>query len=243
VLTPHAAAGPEDELSAMAPGRVETRVVRIRAASRSEVGAPPTTPAGLSALTADAPLDQAADDLRSEPLHAVAYASTTSAYTIGFEAEARMIARLERRMAVPVVATCQAAVLALRVLTIDRVALIGAPWFDGEMNELGAVYFRSQGFDVISSESAALSQDPARIAAADVHEWVSRHVADRAQGVFIGGNGFRAARAIERLELALQRPVLTANQVLLWNALQQVDQRYDVSGYGRLFDETVSSAE
>jgi maleate isomerase len=224
VLTPHAAVGPEDELPAMASGRVAVRVVR-----------------GLSAPTAEPLLDRAADELRKDSPDAVAYASTTSAYTTGFCAEARMIARFQRRVGVPVVATGQSAVLALRVLAVDRVALIGAPWFDASMNELGAVYFRSQGFDVVSSESAALSQDPTRIEPDDVYEWASQHVADAAQGVFIGGNGFRTARAIARLELALQRPVVTANQVLLWNALQPVSERYEIRGYGRLLEQTVGS--
>jgi maleate isomerase len=235
VLTPHAAAGPEEELPAMAPGRVATRVVRVRSDACGTGRDPPATPAALSALTVEAVLDRAADELRQDPLDAVAYASTTSAYAIGPDVEAAMVARLERRVGVPVVATCQAAVLALRVLAVERLALIGAPWFDARMNELGAAYFRSQGYDVISSESAALSQDPARITAADVYEWTSRHVPDTAHGAFIGGNGFRAAGAIDRLETALERPVLTANQVLLWRALERADAQCEVTGFGRLF--------
>jgi maleate isomerase len=126
-------------------------------------------------------------------------------------------------------------VRALRVLDVERVALIGAPWFEPEFNELGAEYFRSQGFDVVSSTSADLSQDPSRIEPAAVHEWTRRHVGDDAEAVFIGGNGFRAAGAIEGLEAALGRPVLTSNQVLLWSILSQVAATVTVRGFGRLF--------
>jgi len=125
---------------------------------------------------------------------------------------------------------------ALHVLGVERLALIGAPWFDPALNELGAAYFRSQGFELVSSRSAELSLDPARIEAGAVYDWAARNVADDADAVFIGGNGFRAAAAIEGLEVALGRPVVTSNQVLLWNVLARADVRCEIDGYGRLFE-------
>ena len=122
----------------------------------------------------------------------------------------------------------------MRVLQMERVALIGAPWFDPAWNELGAAYFASQGLDVVSSVSAELSQDPRAVEPAAVCDWASRHVADAAQAVFIGGNGFRAAGAIEALETAIGRPVLTSNQVLLCQLLTQADDTFKINGYGRL---------
>jgi maleate isomerase len=174
--------------------------------------------------------------LVGDAVDAIGYASTTSAYAIGFDAEMAMVSRLEQLTGVPVEATCASAVRGLRALYAERVALIGAPWFEPDWNDLGAAYFRGQGFDVISSESAAeLPQDPAQIEPASVYEWTARHVSDRAETVFIGGNGFRAAAAIERLEAKLSRPVLTANQVLLWSLLGHGGEPFNVSGYGGLF--------
>jgi maleate isomerase len=146
-----------------------------------------------------------------------------------------LVTRLSRRIGVPVSASCASAVRALHVLGVERVALVHPPWFDAELNELGAAYFRSAEFDVVSSESATLSQDPRRIEPAAVYDWTSRHVGDAAEAVFIGGNGFRAAGAIAPLEKAIGRPILTSNQVLLWNLLEQAGARFEVSGYGRLF--------
>lgn len=229
VLTPHATPGPEVELPAIASGNLVTRVVRVVESD------PPTTAPVLRALTAPAVLDRAADALVNDSIDVVAYASTTSAYVIGFEAETAMIARLASRLALPAVATCASAVAALRVLQVERIALIGAPWFELELNELGASYFRSQGFDVLSSRSAALSQDPARIEPDDVLEWATRNVPDDAEAIFIGGNGFRAAGAIDALERSIGRPVLESNQVLLWGVLTVTGAALPVHGYGRLF--------
>jgi maleate isomerase len=215
VLTPHAAVGPEAELPEMAPpGRVVTCIARV---------------------SSDASLDAAAEMLGRGALNVIGYASTSSAYAIGFDAEAAVVSRLSRRADIPVVATCASAVLALRVLEVQRIALVDPPWFDAELNELGSAYFQSVGFDVVSSTSAGLSQDPRQIEAAAVYDWTSQHVSDDAEAVFIGGNGFRAAGAIAALEAAVGRPVLTSNQVLLWNLLAHAGATFDVSGYGRLF--------
>jgi maleate isomerase len=52
------------------------------------------------------------------------------------------------------------------------------------------------------------------------------------------GNGFRAAAAIECLEAAIGRPVLTSNQVLLWGILAHVGAALEICGYGQLFADT-----
>jgi maleate isomerase len=236
VLTPHAAVGPEDELPEMAPG-ITIRVVRIRGnvGDARTAGEPPTSPVGLRALTAAPVLDKAVELAMAEPIDAVAYASTSSAYAIGFDDEVAMLARLSRRTEIPVVGTCASAVRALRLLDARRIVLMHPPWFDEELNELGASYFRSQGFEVVSSASAQLAPDPAQIEPAAVVEWGSRHVPDRAEAVFIGGNGFRAAAAIDALECRTGRPVLESNQLLLWEILAQTGSRLPVRGFGRLF--------
>ena len=77
--------------------------------------------------------------------------------------------------------------------------------------------------------------DPAAIEPAAVTAWISRHVPDSAQAIFIGGNGFRAAGAIAALETAIGRPVLTSNQVLLWQLLGGADHSFVIEGYGQLF--------
>jgi maleate isomerase len=236
VLTPHTAAGPEAEFPVMAPGRVVTCVARVSAGAPAVGGrADPTTPGALCELTDPPLVDEAADLLGRGSVDAIGYASTSSGYALGFDAEAAFVSRLSRRVGLPVLATCAAAVLALRVLDVERITLVDPPWFDAELNELGAAYFQSAGFEVVSSTSAALSRDPRRIEPTAVYEWISRHVSDDVDAVFIGGNGFRAAGAIARLEATIGCPVVTSNQVLLWSLLAQAGARFEVSGYGRLF--------
>jgi maleate isomerase len=113
--------------------------------------------------------------------------------------------------------------------------------FTPEFNQRAAAYFAGQGFEVVGSSSAELAVDPDAIEPDAVRDWVTGHVPERAEAVFIGGNGFRTVEAIDPIEQALGRPVLTANQVLLWHLLAAAHASLSVTGYGRLFarlDET-----
>jgi maleate isomerase len=89
---------------------------------------------------------------------------------------------------------------------------------------------------VVFAAPAQLPSDQRRIIPGDLFEWGRGNVPRTAEAVMIGGNGFRAVGLIEALEADLDRPVLSANQVLLWAAL--VTAGADpamVEGYGRVF--------
>jgi maleate isomerase len=240
VLTPHADVGPESELQAMAPSGVAIHATRVPfgAMAAGSIMDPTIPLAPVRAFAEPPQVDDAAQLLAAAPLNAIAYGFTSSAYVIGMEGEAEMIARLERRTrGIPVVATCRAAVEGLRVLGARRIALIDPPWFDTELNGLGARYYESAGFEVVYSAPCGLASDQTKIAPAELHAWVSEQVSTTdAEGIVLGGNGFRAVGAIAALEEDLGRSVVTANQVLLWAALRMTDaDPGSVGDYGRLF--------
>ena len=240
VLTPHADVGPESELQAMAPPGVAIHATRVPFGAMAAEGVmDPTIPLAPVRAFAEPPqVDDAAELLAAAPLHAIVYGFTSSAYVIGVEGEAEMIARLERRTrGIPVVVTGRAAVDGLRVLGARRIALIDPPWFDTELNELGRGYYESAGFEVVYSAPCGLLSDQTKITPADLHAWVSEHVSTTdAEAIVFGGNGFRAVGAIAALEEDLGRSVVTANQALLWAALRMTDADPGVvTDYGRLF--------
>lgn len=238
VLTPHAAAGPEAELPEMAGGRVTAVMGRVRSAgTATETIGPPTDAAGLLSLTGDA-LDEASATLREKTVDVVVHASTTTSYTLGRAGEDQLVERLRRQCGAPVVMSGSSAVEALRACGAQRVALVHPPWFDDELDVLGVAYLRDQGFEVSLSKATGIPDDPRLVRAQHVVEWVARHLDETADAVFIGGNGFRAAGAIEELERATGRLVLEANQVLLWSLLRVTRTAWEIAGYGRLFHVT-----
>jgi maleate isomerase len=188
----------------------------------------------LRASTEPAALDRAAVAFEGGTLDAVAHASTTTGYVIGHREEATLVIRLEQRFGVPAVASCAAAAAALRTHVVGRVHLVHPPWFDDELDQLGEAYFRSLGFDAVATKAKGLPFDPARIDPRGVIEWVEHHVDDRAEAVLLAGNGFRAAAAIEELEMRTGRLVVEANQALLWGVLAATGTGWDITGHGRL---------
>ena len=239
LLVPHADVGPESELRAIAPPGVGIHAARVPFGAMAAGGAmDPTIPLGPVRAFCEPPhLDAAADLLAAAPVHVIAYGFTSSAYVIGVDAEAAMIARLARRTrGIPVVATSAATVAALREIAARRIALVSPPWFDAELDELGRRYYQSADFEVVRSGPCELPSDQSQITPADLYDQVCRHTPDDADAVGIGGNGFRAVGVIAALEQTLARPVLTANQTLLWAALRAAGADTSaVAGYGHIF--------
>jgi maleate isomerase len=239
VLTPHADVGPESELQAMAPAGVTIHATRVPfGAIAAGGGMDPTIPlAPVRAFSEPPHVDDAGELLAAAPLHAIAYGFTSSAYVIGAQGEEEMVTRLQQRTrGIPVVAACAATVEALRALAARRIALVNPPWFDAELNELGRGYYESAGFEVVHAASCGLPSDQRAITPAALHDWVCDHTPTDADAIAIGGNGFRAVGAIAAIEQQLGRPVVSANQGLLWAALRAAGADPSaVSGYGRLF--------
>ncbi len=222
----------------MAPEGVVIHSARVPFGAMGSGGTmDPTIPlAPVRALAEPPGVDDAVELLGAAPIGAIGYAFTSSAYVLGAAGEAAMLARLQERAgSIPVTAAITAVVDALRALAADRVAVVHPPWFDDELNRLGAAYFESVGCQVEFCAAAELPSDQRAIEPAALYEWASARVPDTAQAVCIGGNGFRAVGVIEALERELGRPVVTANQALLWSLLGLAGHSTPPNHYGRLF--------
>lgn len=238
LLTPHAAIGSESELAAMAPAGVSIHATRVPLGVMRAGGLmDPTIATDPVGAFVDPPLiDDAAEMLAAAPLHAIGMAFNASSYVRGKAHDAELRRRLEQRTrGIPVAITSDAAALALRAVGAARVALVDPPWFPPELTALGVTYFQDHGFEVVSAGPAALPSEQLAINPGQLFEWIRRNTPDSAEAVYIGGNGLRAVGIIQALEEELQRPVLTANQVLCWNLLRLARARVAVTHYGRLF--------
>jgi maleate isomerase len=194
---------------------------------------PPSAAADLRTLATPSALRPAVAALRQASVDVIAYASTTSGYAIGHEAEVDLIRDLRELAGVPVVSSGLAATQALKAFGVRRMALVHPPWFEEEMADLGARYF--QGFDVVTLTATPLPKDPDLVRPEQVIDYISDHVDASTEAVFIAGNGFRAARAIEELERRTGQLVLTANQALLWSILAATRSNLQINGHGKLF--------
>lgn len=239
LLVPHADIGPECEFMAMAPAGVTIHTTRVGFAAMGAGGTmDPTIPLAPVRAFAESPdLDAAAALLAAAPLDVIAFGFTSSAYVIGADGETAMINRLSQTArGIPVVAASTATLAALRQLQIQRVSLVTPPWFDDELTALGRAFFESAGHTVVAAAPAQLDSDQRAITTAGLFDWICQHTPHAAEAIVVGGNGLRAVGVIAALEHELGRPVVTANQALLWAALHAAGAHANaVLGYGEIF--------
>jgi maleate isomerase len=224
VLTPHFDPVPESEMWAMAPPGVSIHASRV------------TWSSGPRAFAEPPHVDRAAELLAGLAPRVILYGFTSSSYVLGRQADDSLRARLEKRAGgIPVILTCSAATEALRILGAHRIAVIHPPWFTEELNATGMDYFQAQGFETVLCARITPARPFTEVPPAELYRWARSNVPRHAEAVFVGGNGLRAIGAIHALEESLRRPVLTANQVLFWQALRLVGAASKVTRYGRLF--------
>lgn len=238
VVVPHADAGPEAELKALAPPEVSIHASRLYFGAMRAGGVmdPKIPHQPVRSFVGEPEVDDAVELLAAAPLDVIALGFTSSAYLHGASGERALLERLSARTrGIPLVSTCLAATSALKALGAGSLALVNPPWFDEQLDGQGAAFFAEQGFDVVHHAPSGLPSSQSDIVPALLFDWV-KSVAPGADAVFIAGNGQRAVGIIEALESALGIPVLTANQVLLWQALHSAGAPASISGYGKVFD-------
>lgn len=225
VLTPDFDPVPESELWAMAPRGISMHTARVK---RS---------AGSPATFVEPPnIDESVDRLVELSPKAILLGYTSSSYVLGAEADARVHARLEdRAKGIRIIFPCPAAASALRQLNAQRICLVHPPWWSDAVSDMGEAYWRAAGFDVVECVRLQPTRSFTEVTPREVIEFVSARTPRAAQAVFIGGNGMRAIGTINVLETRLRKPVISANQIVMWDALRMVGQANRVRNYGRIF--------
>jgi maleate isomerase len=226
VLTPDFDPVPESEMWAMAPHGISIHASRV---ARSDTPADFVKPPHV---------DEAIDRLVELAPRAILLAYTSSSYAIGAAGDSRVRARLEARAkGIPVIFTCSAATAALQQLRVRRISVIHPPWFTEVTDHQGAAYWRAAGYEVLQCIRLQPARSFTEVAAAEVFDFVASHTPSGAEAILVGGNGLRVVGVIQALEARLRKPVLSANQVLFWNALRAVSNAPRVANYGRIFAE------
>ena len=230
VLTPQGDARPESEIKAMAPDGVAIH------SSIVHWNRDPSRTNNARSFLEPPHLETAAELLSSFTPSSVILGFSSTSYIDGPDGDSRLVARLEKATkGIPVILPTLAFAEALRLLRVHRIAIVHPPWFSEETNLRGRDYFRTLGFDVVSSRPIEPFRKLSEISPLEVYEWVVANVPSQAAAIVLSGNGARTIGAIDALEKRLKRPVLTANQAPLWSALRRVGLASKVKKYGRIF--------
>ncbi|MEU6601111.1 maleate cis-trans isomerase family protein [Streptomyces flaveolus] len=180
-------------------------------------------------------LAQGMEGLRLSGVEAVVWACTSGSFVHGWEGAQEQVRNLARLAGMPASSTSFAFVHAAREIGVRRVA-VGATYPE-EVTALFAEFLRAGGLEVTGARSSGI------VTAAEVGTWGEEDVltlaraadAVDAEAVLLPDTALHTAAHLSLLEKALSKPVLTANQVTVWEGLRLADRRVNAPTLGTLF--------
>ncbi len=226
---------PEAEWWAMAPEGVSVHAARVTAKSPWPL---------------DGDLERGAKQFAAMKLTAVVLGHTTSSIVGGKGWDEKMAEGLAAIIGGDCFVTTNGLDMqaALRAQNVRRPFLVVPPWFNDQSVKAGLAYFSERGF----SPAGHLRYDPGPgwrdIAPADLYPkgmgfaqqieplyaQIRAACPADADGVLLGGTGFRCIGILEAREQDMKRPVVSANQASLWHCLRRSGVNTPIDGYGSL---------
>jgi maleate cis-trans isomerase len=180
-------------------------------------------------------LASCASELAAARPDAAMWACTSGSFVFGLEGARNQASGVAAALGVPASSTSIAFVDALRRLGLHRVAVAAS--YPEDVARHFVRFLMAGGAEVVSMGSHGI------ITAAEVGTLQTDQVvamvkaADHpdAQAVLVPDTAMHTLAIIEELEVAISKPVLTANQVTVWKGLQLVGPVPHLSGLGTLF--------
>ena len=159
----------------------------------------------------------------------------TAVSTFSPALEKDVLSRMRRSSGIPVTATSEALVAALRAVGAKKIVML-SPYIDS-INEREAAYLRAAGFEIVFLGGLSLD-DADAMSAVTTAEWKAFALANQhadADAYLMSCTTVRATEVAEELEQLLGKPVVTSNTAAVWHCLRTLGLHDTPSGFGRLF--------
>lgn len=187
-----------------------------------EMGAPERLAAGV-------------EELRLAGAESLVWACTSGSFVRGRDGAQEQIRELAQAAGLPASSTSFAFVHAARALDVGRVAV--AATYPDDVTGLFEKFLESAGIQVVAARASGI------VTAAEVGTWEREQVLElaragddpRAEAVLMPDTALHTAAHLQELEETLGKPVLTANQVTVWEGLRLAERRAWADGLGALF--------
>ncbi|NEC85710.1 decarboxylase [Streptomyces sp. SID12501] len=164
---------------------------------------------------------------------AVVWASTSGSFLYGWEGAHEQIRALARAAGTPASSTSFGFVHAVRELGVRKVA-IGAT-YPADVAELFAEFLRAAGIEVTGVHSGGVVTAAGEWGEGELMSLAQEADEADAEALLLPDTALHTASHIETLEKHLTKPVLTANQVSVWEALRLTTRKVNAPSLGTLF--------
>lgn len=174
-------------------------------------------------------LDPILQDLMDGRMDIIAYGCTSATLSDGPEYDAEFCQQLHEKTGKPAVTTAGALVESIQAIGAKKVAFT-SPYVKLLSNE-AVVYLEQSGINVVNEvafEQELTSLQQNALTPQDAYNMALKADHPQAEAIVISCTDYRAVEAIPFIEQALEKPVITSNQALMYACLQ----RLKVSGNG-----------
>jgi maleate cis-trans isomerase len=201
------------------------------------------TSVGEDAHRVDALLDLGGPDrlaegarrLRPLGVDSVVWACTSGSFVFGWEGAGDQVDALRRALGVPASSTSFAFVNAARALGVTRVAV--AATYPEDVTSHFVEFLGRGGVEVVrlSSQGIPTALEAGALGRRDVLGLAAGNDHPDAEAVLLPDTALHTVAWLEELEQRLGKPVLTANQVSVWEGLRLARHTGPRAGLGTLF--------
>jgi maleate isomerase len=219
----------EPEMTELAPPGVSVHFTRLSA------NGPAGTHSGQEERNRSqiASVDEAVRLMAMVSPSVIAMAHTATSYTLGRDAEAELVRRLESGSGTRFITAFGSVLEALVRLNVRRIAY--ATPYDATLTEQGRAHLSLHGLDVVSVarlENVRNIYEETTARAYGVGRQADR---PEAEAIFLSGTGMPTLGMLQMLEDDVGKPVISAASAMMWNALRTAGVRAPRQGYGSLF--------
>ena len=172
--------------------------------------------------------------LPDEKLNTIAYGCTSGTIAIGEDNIKEKILSVKPGSYVTTPVT--SAIKAFKLMNIKKIALF-TPYPDS-VNKTILEYFTKKNIEVSSFASLNLNLDSefANVDPDYILKISSQLETKNTDALFISCTALPVLNILDKLEQAIQKPVLSSNQTLIWDTIRSVGYKSPIKGYGKLLE-------
>ena len=171
--------------------------------------------------------------LPDQKLDCVAYGCTSGTIAAGYSSiyEKVNLAKPNTKVTTPITS----AIKAIKKFNINKISVF-TPYTD-EINQSVVEYFKKENIEVVSLSyfDIASDLDIGKVDPDHLFEVLTKIDLSKSDGLFVSCTALPVLSLIDKLEKKLGRVVLSSNQTLIWDTLNEINYNKNIDGFGQLF--------
>ncbi len=183
---------------------------------------------------ADEITDVTKEILPDQKLDCIAYGCTSGTIAAGYKYiyEKVNLAKPKTKVTTPITS----AINALKILKINKLSIF-TPYTD-QINQSVIQYFKKENIEIseLSYFDIASDLDIGKVDPNYLFDILSKKDLSNSDALFVSCTALPVLSIIKDLEKKIGKIVLSSNQTLIWDTLNQINYKNKIEGYGELFN-------